>query len=82
MPLSAQQKANLDYQINQIKEDGLFLPEKCSMASDTRYLIISTGGTGAAALLAVKKLFEAQLNEQDLKERIRFLAVDHRFQIT
>ena len=76
MPLSAQQKANLDYQINQIKEDGLFLPEKCSMASDTRYLIISTGGTGAAALLAVKKLFEAQLNEQDLKERIRFLAVD------
>ena len=63
-----------------LKEDGFFLPQSRNLSGDdqtgTRYLIVSYGGTGAKALLGVKKHFEEIIPADQLEARIRFLAID------
>lgn len=76
MSLTSQQQMILDRRINQMREDGFFLPSSRSLSGDTRHLIISYGGTGASALFGVKKEFETILPRQELEERVRFLAID------
>ena len=76
MAFNPAQQATFDRQINRMKEDGFFLPAKRSLAGDTRYLIVSYGGTGADALFGVKKLFETVLPQNELDSRVRFLAID------
>ena len=61
MSLNTTQQAAFDRQISRMKEDGFFLPARRSLAGDTRYLIVSYGGTGAAALFGVKRQFETIL---------------------
>ena len=62
--------------MEKMREDGFFLPAQRSMAGNTRYLIVSNGGTGAEALFGVKKKLETVLDARELRERIRFLAID------
>lgn len=76
MPIDLAQKQVFATRIQEMKEDGFFLPTVRSMSGNTRYLIVSFGGTGADALFSVKKAFEEQLNANDLKNRVRFLAID------
>lgn len=76
MPLNPQQKAVFERQVGKMKEDGFFMPAQRSLAGNTRYLIVSYGGTGAAALFSVKKHFEDIIPQQQLEERVRFLAID------
>ena len=76
MPLDQQQQLAYDRRIQQMKEDGFFLPSARSLSGNTRHLIISFGGTGADALFGVKKIFETVLPRQQLNERVRFLAID------
>lgn len=76
MALNANQQTAFNRQISKMKEDGFFLPAKRSLAGNTRYLIVSYGGTGAAALFGVKKQLETVLPKVELDERIRFLAID------
>ena len=76
MSLSSTQQAAFNRQIGRMKEDGFFLPAQRSLSGETRYLIVSYGGTGAAALFGVKKQFETILPKKQLEERIRFLAID------
>ena len=76
MSLSSTQQAAFNRQISRMKEDGFFLPAQRSLAGDTRYLIVSYGGTGAAALFGVKRQFETILPKKQLEERVRFLAID------
>ena len=76
MALNPNQQNAFNRQINRMKEDGFFLPARRSLSGDTRYLIISYGGTGAAALFGVKKQFETVLPKAQLAERVRFLAID------
>lgn len=76
MSLSSTQQAAFNRQIGRMKEDGFFLPAQRSLSGETRYLIISYGGTGAAALFGVKKQFEAVLPKDQLDKRVRFLAID------
>lgn len=76
MPIDLTQRQIFANRIEQMKEDGFFLPNTRSMSGDTRYLIVSLGGTGADALFGVKKAFEEQLSAGEIKNRIRFLAID------
>lgn len=76
MALSTNQQNAFNRQISKMKEDGFFLPAQRSLAGDTRYLIISYGGTGAAALFGVKKYFENILPQDQVEKRVRFLAID------
>lgn len=76
MALNQQQKAAFERQVGKMKEDGFFMPAQRSLAGNTRYLIISYGGTGAAALFSVKKHFEDIIPQKQLEERVRFLAID------
>lgn len=76
MELSNDQQQAYNVQIRKMKEDGFFLPAKRSLSGDTRYLIISYGGTGAAALFAVKKQFETILPAKEIETQVRFLAID------
>lgn len=76
MALNQQQKAAFERQIMRMKEDGLFMPAQRSLSGNTRYLIISYGGTGAAALFGVKKHFEDIIPKDQLDDRVRFLAID------
>lgn len=76
MALDHQQKIIFDRRINQMKEEGFFLPSTRSLSGDDRHLIISFGGTGADALFGVKKKFENILSKKELEERVRFLAID------
>lgn len=76
MALNTNQQNAFNKQINRMKEDGFFLPARRSLSGDTRYLIVSYGGTGAAALFGVKKQFETILPKAQLEERVRFLAID------
>lgn len=74
--MNPQQQAIYNSRIEKMKKDGFFLPSIRPMSGDTRYLIVSYGGTGAAGLFGVKKAFEAQLDADELKQRVRFLAID------
>lgn len=76
MALNTTQQAAFNRQISLMKEDGFFLPAQRSLSGNTCYLIVSYGGTGAAALFGVKKQFETVLPKQQLEERVRFLAID------
>lgn len=76
MALSNSQQAAFNQQISRMREDGFFLPDQRSLVSDTQYLIIGLGGTGADALFHVKKEFEAVLPKDQLKNQVRFLVVD------
>lgn len=76
MALNLNQQNAFNRQINRMKEDGFFLPARRSLSGDTRYLIISYGGTGAAALFGVKKQLETILPKAQREERVRFLAID------
>ncbi|MGM9604222.1 MAG: tubulin-like doman-containing protein, partial [Faecousia sp.] len=76
MAIDLAQKQIYTNRIKKMKEDGFFLPTVRGMSGDTRYLIVSFGGTGADALFGVKKAFEEQLKADELKTRIRFLAID------
>lgn len=76
MALNQQQKAVFERQIGKMKEDGLFMPAQRSLSGNTRYLIVSYGGTGAAALFGVKKHFEDIIPQDQMDERVRFLAID------
>lgn len=76
MALDNNQQNIFNRQINRMKEDGFFLPAQRSLSGNTRYLIVSYGGTGAAALFGVKKQFETILPKAQLEERVRFLAID------
>lgn len=76
MAFNQKQQAAFERRINEMKEDGFFLPEIRSLSGDTRYLIISYGGTGADALFGVKKAFETTLSPVELDTRVRFLAID------
>ncbi len=59
--LIEQQVKNLDY----INGQGLFPRSKRDINPDHRYLIISYGGTGAAALYPLKKLLQEQLTKEE-----------------
>ena len=78
--LSAQQHRLLRDRLDLWMQEGFFLPSSRDLAGDhaigTRYLIVSTGGAGAAALLKVKKELEATIPAEQLEARVRFLAVD------
>ncbi len=74
--LDRQQRLAFERRVDKMKEDGFFLPTKRSLSGDTRYLIISYGGTGADALFGVKRLFETVLPADQIEERIRYLAID------
>lgn len=76
MAFNTTQQSAFNRQINKMREDGFFLPAQRSLAGDTRYLIVSYGGTGAAALFGVKKQFENILPKAELESRVRFLAID------
>lgn len=76
MALNNKQQAAFNRRINSMKEDGFFLPATRSLSGDTRYLIVSFGGTGADALFGVKKQFETILPPAELDSRVRFLAID------
>ena len=76
MALDSMQQQLFDRRIEAMKEDGFFLPSNRALSGDTRYLIVSYGGTGAKALFGVKKKFETILSETDLMTRVRFLAID------
>ena len=76
MALEQQQQMMFEKRINEMMEDGFFLPSGRSLSGETRHLIISFGGTGADGLFGVKKLFENVLPAQQLKDRVRFLAID------
>ena len=76
MALEHDKQLMYEKRIQDIMDDGFFLPSGRSLSGETRHLIISFGGTGADALFGVKKLFETVLPAQQLKERVRFLAID------
>lgn len=76
MQMNLSTKLEFDRRIAKMKEDGFFLPSVREMSGDTRYLIVSFGGTGADALFGVKKSFEEQLVRNDVAQRVRFLAID------
>lgn len=76
MALNHDQQLAYDRKIQQMQEDGFFLPSARSLSGDTRHLIISYGGTGADALFGVKKAFETVLPKKELEDRVRFLAID------
>lgn len=76
MALNNKQQAAFNRRINSMKEDGFFLPATRSLSGDTRYLIVSYGGTGADALFGVKKQFETILPPAELDSRVRFLSID------
>ena len=76
MALEQQQQQMYEKRIQQMMDDGFFLPSGRSLSGDTRHLIISFGGTGADGLFGVKKAFETVLPPQQLNERVRFLAID------
>lgn len=76
MPLNVSQNNAVNQWISRMREEGFLLPDRRSLAGNTRYLIISCGGIGAEALFAVKKAFETALPQEQLAERVRFLAID------
>ena len=76
MALEQQQQQMYERRIQQMMDDGFFLPSGRSLSGETRHLIISFGGTGADALFGVKKAFETVLPAKQLAERVRFLAID------
>ena len=76
MALEQQQQQMYEKRIQQMMDDGFFLPSGRSLSGDTRHLIISFGGTGADGLFGVKKAFETVLPPKQLNERVRFLAID------
>ena len=76
MAFNSKQHAAFTRRIDKMKEDGFFLPSPRYLSGDTRYLIVSYGGTGAESLFGVKKQFEAMLPAADLTQRVRFLAID------
>lgn len=76
MALNPQVKNNFDRNIARMREDGFFTPDARKLSGDTRYLIISYGGTGADALFGVKEAFEKLLPAAQLDDRVRFLAID------
>lgn len=78
--MDVQQQRLFRQRVEAMKEDGFFLPQSRNLTGDhqtgTRYLIVSYGGTGAKALLGVKKQFEKIIPADQLEERVRFLAID------
>ena len=80
LELDSQLEVRFRIRLDQWMKEDFFLPSAREMAGDhasgTRYLIVSTGGAGAQALLEVKKEFETVLPPEQLEARVRFLAVD------
>lgn len=74
--LNTDQRKMFDHQLRKMKAAGFFLPSKRKLSGNERHLIISYGGTGVAGLFGVKQLFEKVLPEEELRERVRFLAID------
>lgn len=74
--LNTDQRKTFDHQLRKMKAAGFFLPSKRKLSGNERHLIISYGGTGVAGLFGVKQLFEKVLPEEELRERVRFLAID------
>ena len=62
----------LDY----MEGEGLFPRDTRSVLPNTRFLIVSYGGTGGAALYTLKKQLEREFKPKELGEKVRILAVD------
>lgn len=76
MALNKEKQQIFDRRIAQMRADKFFLPSPRELSGDTRYLFISYGGTGVKALFGVKKKFEEIIPAAQLREQIRFLAID------
>ncbi len=55
---------------------GIFADAQYKVIPDTRFLIVSYGGTGADALEAVKTNLEKYMDKEDLETKVAFLAID------
>ena len=55
---------------------GIFADSHYEAVPDTRFLIVSYGGTGADALEAVKTNLEKYMDKEDLETKVAFLAID------
>lgn len=73
--LRDRQRARMNAQFRVLRDETIFPPEKRSMASGTRYLIMGYGGTGCEALYETKRAFN-RLLENDYKDKVKFLAID------
>lgn len=74
--LDENRRQQFERQLEQLREDKIFPPMQRDMVKGNRYLIISLGGTGADALFGIKKKFEEAIPDAQLKQYVRFLAID------
>lgn len=74
--LDENRRKQFERQLERLREDKIFPPMKRDMVKGNRYLIISLGGTGADALFGIKKKFEEAIPDAQLKQYVRFLAID------